>query len=289
MTPKLRGDGGPGGERGSRRPLSLCFLLPFTLPCLLLAALLLGCAGNSVLPPDPPRAIATASDQTDADRRARVRLELASAYFGRGQLETALDEVKLALVADPALADAYNLRALIYAAMGEDRLAEDSFARALRINPQDGSTLHNQGWFLCQRDRFAPAQVQFAAALALPQYRDLARTHLARGLCFGRSSQWPEAEAALMRAYELEPANPSIGVNLAEVLYRRQDFERARFYIGRVNDTPDAANAQTLWLAARIEHKLGRDAATRQFGERLRQRFPQSPEAALFERGRFDD
>jgi type IV pilus assembly protein PilF len=73
------------------------------------------------------------------------------------------------------------------------------------------------------------------------------------------------------------------------VLYQRQDFERARFYIGRVNDAPDAANAQTLWLAARVEHKLGRDAATRQFGERLRQRFPQSPEAALFERGRFDD
>ena len=30
----------------------------------------------------------------------------------------------------PDLAEAFNLRALIYAAMGEDRLAEDSFARA---------------------------------------------------------------------------------------------------------------------------------------------------------------
>ncbi len=289
MRRMLRGDGGWGGDRGPRRALTLTVLSRRALPCPLLAALLLGCAGNSALPPDQPRAIATASDQTDADRRARVRLELASAYFGRGQLETALDEVKLALVADPALADAYNLRALVYAAMGEDRLAEDSFARALQINPRDGSTLHNQGWFLCQRDRFAPAQAQFSAALALPQYRDVARTQLARGLCYGRSRQWPEAEAALMRAYELEPANPSIGVNLAEVLYRRQDFERARFYIGRVNDAPDAVNAQTLWLAARTEHQLGRDVATRQFGERLRQRFPQSPEAALFERGRFDD
>ena len=248
-----------------------------------------GPSGAGALPPDQPKAITTASDRTDADRRAGVRMELASAYFSRGQLETALDEVKLALQVNPALGEAYNLRALIYGAMGEDRLAEDSFARALQINPQDGAALHNQGWFLCQRDRFGQSQAQFAAALALPQYRDVARTQLARGLCFGRNKQWPEAEAALMRAYELEPGNPSIGINLAEVLVQQQALERARFYIGRVNDVPAAANAQTLWLALRIEHKLGRPGNVRQLGDRLQERYPQSPEAALYARGRLDD
>ena len=92
-----------------------------------------------------------------------------------------------------------------------------------------------------------------------------------------------------MRAYELEPANPSAGLNLADVLYRRGAYERANFYIGRINDTPDATNAQTLWLAARIERKLGRDQAVRSLGARLRRDFAQSAEAALFERGRFDD
>ena len=248
-----------------------------------------GCAGPAGPQGDAPRAVVTASDQTDTDRRAQVRMELAGAYFGRGQLETALDEVKLALQVQPNLVDAFNLRGLIYAAMGEDRLAEDSFARARQLDPRDGSVMHNQAWFWCQRGRFGPAQAQFAALLALPQYRDVARTQLARGVCYGRDRQWPEAEAALMRAYELEPANPSTGLNLAEVLMQRQDLERARFYIGRVNDVPAAVNPQTLWLAARIDHKLGRDASVRQHGEKLRNRFPQSPEAALFERGRFDD
>jgi type IV pilus assembly protein PilF len=108
-------------------------------------------------------------------------------------------------------------------------------------------------------------------------------------VCFGRNQQWIEAEAALMRAFELEPGNPSAGLNLADVLYRRGEFERARFYIGRVNDTPGNVNPQTLWLAARIEHKLGQASSLRVLGDRLRQGFPQSPEAALFERGRFDD
>ena len=161
------------------------------------------------------------------------------------QLETALDETKLAVQVKPDMAEAYNLRALIYAAMGEDRLAEDSFARALQLNPRDGATLHNQAWFLCQRGQYGTAQARFDAVLALPQYRDQARSLLARGVCYGRDGKLAEAEAALMRAYELDPANPNTGLNLADVLYRRQAYERAGFYIGRVNDTPDAVNAQT--------------------------------------------
>ena len=246
-------------------------------------------SSSSARPAEQPKAAGPSTDPVDVERRARVRLELASAYFSRGQTDTALEEVKLSIAAKPDLAEAYNLQGLIYASMNEDALAEASFARALKINPRDGQTLHNQGWFLCQRDRFTEAQAQFAAALAIPQYREVARTHLARGVCHGRNQQWVEAEAALMRAYELEPSNPSAGLNLADVLYRRGEFERARFYVGRVNDTPGNVNPQTLWLAARIEHKLGQTSSLRVLGDRLRQGFPQSPEAALFERGRFDD
>lgn len=253
------------------------------------AALLAACAAPGSLPADQPNAIATASDQTDADRRARVRLELAGAYFARGQFDTALDEVKLALVANPNSADAFNLRGLVYGAMGEDRLAEDSFRRALQINPRDGGTMHNLGWFHCQRDRFAQAQAQFAAALALPQYRDTGRTWLASGLCLGRNQQWAQAEAALMRAFELDPGNPSIAFTLAEVLYREGNFERARFYIARVNNLPEATNAQSLWLAARIEHRSGNASAARQFADRLRRQYPQSAEAMRADSERFDD
>ena len=262
----------------------------------LLTAGLAACSSTStttsrapVIAAEQPKAAGPSTDPVDVERRARVRLELASAYFSRGQTDTALEEVKLSIAAKSDLAEAHNLQGLIYAALNEDALAQESFARALRINPRDGQTLHNQGWFLCQRDRFTEAQAQFAAALAIPQYREIARTHLARGVCFGRNQQWVEAEAALMRAYELEPSNPSAGLNLADVLFRRAEFERARFYVGRVNDTPGNVNAQTLWLAARIEHKLGQASNLRVLGDRLRQGFPQSPEAALFERGRFDD
>lgn len=231
----------------------------------------------------------TASDQTDADKRARVRLELAGAYFSRGQTATALDEVKLALAAKPDLPEALNLRGLIYATLGETRLAEESFRRAQQLAPRDGDVMHNYGWFLCQERRFAEAEVQFQQALAQPQYRDQIRTLLGLGVCQARAGRWTDAEASLLRAYEFDPSNPVTAYNLSDVLYRRGEYERVRFYMRRVNAQQDLSNAQTLWLAAKVEHRLGNVAGAQQLGNQLRDRFPQAPETVLFEKGRFDD
>lgn len=252
-----------------------------------LAAVLAGCV--AVPGPGQKQDLRTASDQTDADRRARVRLELAGAYFGRGQNATALDEVKLALAAKPDLPEALNLRGLIYAAMGEPRLAEDSFRRALQVDPRDADAMHNLGFFLCQERRYAEAEQQFRGALAQPQYRDTARTLLALGVCQARDNRMVEAEGTLSRAYEADPSSPVTGYNLADVLYRRGELERARFYLRRINAQPDQSNAQTLWLALRVERRLGNTPLVLQLGDQLRGRFPQSPEALRYDNGRFDD
>ncbi|MEK8034294.1 type IV pilus biogenesis/stability protein PilW [Ideonella sp. DXS29W] len=261
----------------------------------LLAALglLSGCtttgAGAGASVAKTPGEVQTESDTTDVERRARVRMELAVAYFGRGQWNTALDEVKLALQAQPDFADAYNLRGLIYASMGEPALAEESFRRALQLNPRDADTMHNFGWFLCQNRRYADAEAQFNAALATPNYREAVRTYMAMGACQARNNQLEQAERSLQKSYELDPANPTTALNLAEVLYRRGDFERARFYVRRVNAVEQFVSAQTLWLAVRIENKLGQDAQVKNLGTQLSNRFPQSSEALRYEKGRFDE
>ncbi len=231
----------------------------------------------------------TASDEPEASKRARVRLDLASAYFSRGQMTVALDEVKLAIAADPNVAAAFNLRGLIYASLGDERLAEESFRRALQLDARDADSMQNYAWYLCQQKRFGEANQMFEQALAVPQYRDSMRTLLAQGVCLARGGQWTQAERALQRAYELDPSNPSTTVNLAEVLYRRGENERARFFIRRVNGAADVSNAQTLWLAARIEQRLGNVQGVQELGNQLRNRFPQSREAAAFDRGQFDD
>lgn len=253
-----------------------------------LGTLLPGCvteppAGGSVRDARP------SNDPADVERRAKVRLELASAYFARGQTETALNEVKQALAARPDMPEALGLRGLIYAALGENRLAEESFQRALSLAPRDGDMRHNYGWFLCQQRRYADADREFDAAMALPQYRGGSRTLLAKGVCDAREGRWADAESALMRSFQLDPGNAATSFNLADTLYRRGEYERARFYVQRVNAVAEQSSPSSLWLAARIERRLGNLAGAREFGRQVRDRFPQSPEAALFEQGRFDD
>lgn len=259
---------------------------------LVAAALLGGCAGGApqVQPPvTDSKDRVTASDESDASKRATVRMELAMAYFGRGQMTTALDQVKLAIAADPTVPGAYNLRGLIYANLGDDKLAEESFRHALRLDANDADAMQNFGYYLCQKKRYPEANALFDQALTVPQYRDRGRTLLAKGVCYAFAGQLPESESTLLRAYEVDPTNPSTAVNLAEVLYRRGDFERARFYIRRVTSNPALISPQTLWLGARIENKLGNRRGVQDLGDQLLARFPSSREASSYQRGTFDE
>jgi type IV pilus assembly protein PilF len=237
----------------------------------------------------PEREAATPPQVADPAKRARARLELASAYFAQGQSDTALEEVNQALEADPKSADAYNLSGLIYASLADPVKADASFRHSLQLRPADGGTLHNYGWFQCQQGRYVEAQASFAQALAAPQYRDAVRTLLIQGVCYARDARLNEAEQTLNKAFDMEPGNAAVAVNLAEVLYRRGQYERARFYVRRVNGQVEQSTAQTLWLGVRIENRAGNRALMTDLANQLRNRFPQSREAAAMERGQFDD
>jgi type IV pilus assembly protein PilF len=235
------------------------------------------------------RDLVTVSDESDTAKRARIRTELAAAYFGQAQYGTALDEVKRALAVDPNHVSALSLRGLIYANMGEYELAEESFRAALGVNPADADTLHNYGWFLCQQRRFVPARQQFEAAMAVPQYRDSARTLLAAGICEARAGELQTAQIILQRSFDQDPGNPATVFNLADVLKRRGDLERAFLYLQRLNQTPELVRPETLWLAIRIQHRRNLSSSVEELGALLRARFPKSREAAAYDQGQFDE
>ena len=258
----------------------------------LVVTVLAACSTTTTTNPNAGNAVNTVprpGEEATGNARARARLDLASAYFGRGQVQTALEQLKLALDADPNFGPAWNLRGLVYSNLGEPALAEESYRRALQIDPRDGDAMHNYGFWLCQQKRYTEANAQFSQAVAEPRYRGVPRTLLAQGICHAFAGNLTGADSTLTRAMELDPGNPVIATNLAEVLYRRGEYERARFYARRVNSQSDVANAQTLWLAARIEHRLGNRQGATEWGTQLRNRFPDSREAATYARGGFDE
>lgn len=252
-----------------------------------LAALLAvgGCAGTQDSGADEA---AAQGDESDARRRARIRMELAVGYYEEGRTEVALEELRQAIAADPTLGEAYNLRGLIFMRLNDMRQADDSFRRALQINPRDADSLHNYGWLQCQQSRFDEADRTFEQAIAVPTYTGRSKTLMAQGVCQSRAGKDAEAEKTLARAHELDATNPIVAYNLAGLLYKRGDFERAKFYIRRLNNS-ELANAETLWLGIKVERRLNDRTAMLQLADVLRRRFPGSKERASYDRGAFDE
>jgi len=230
----------------------------------------------------------TASDEPEVRTRARIRLQLAVGYFEQGQTTVALDELKLALAADPTFGDAYNLRGLVYMRLNNLPLAESSFRRALALKPGDANTQHNLGWLMCQQDRHAESMQYFGLALDDPNYTDRAKTLLTRGLCEIRANKPAEGEESLLQSFQLDAGNPITEYNLALLLFQRGDLPRAQFYIRRLNNS-EWANAESLWLGMKVERKLGNRDTVEQLAVPLRKRFAQSRELGLYERGAFNE
>jgi type IV pilus assembly protein PilF len=254
------------------------------------AVILTGCAGHQgATVQNGNRAdLVTASDEPDVRRRARLRLELGSSYFEDGQTTVALDEVKQALLLDPGYTDAYNLRGLVYMRLNDIPLAEDSFRRALALNPKDGDVANNYGWMLCQQSRYSESWRYFAQAIANPTYSGHAKSLLAQGVCQVKAGQPADAEQSFMRSYELDAGNPVTGYNLANLLFQRGELTRSLFYIRRLNNGA-YANAETLWLGIKIEQRLNNREAMSQLGDQLKKRYAQSREAGAYERGAFNE
>lgn len=254
------------------------------------SAVLVGCAGRLTGAASGGNSadLITESDEPENRRRARLRLELASGYLENGQANVALDEIKQALIADPTFSDGFNLRGLVYMRLNDNRLAEDSFKRALALNPRDADVAHNYAWLLCQQARYAEGFGFFGQALGNPAYRGAAKSLMAQGVCQIQAGLKKEAEASLTQSYQLDAGNPLTGYNLANLLFQRGEFVRSQFYIRRLNNS-ELANAETLWLGIKVERRLNNTEVSQQLATQLRRRYAQSREAAALEKGAFDE
>jgi type IV pilus assembly protein PilF len=271
------------------RPLTLCLLAAAAV------GLLGGCAGGKTAGSSGlaggTTELRTASDQTTVEKRANIRLQLAVGYYQSGSYEVALDEIKKALAADPDMSDAYGVRALIYTAMDEMPLAEENYQRAMRLAPGNADLANNYGSFLCQTGRYPQAMAQFEAALRNPKYVSPVKAMANAGACAFKNKQYDAADRHFTNAARLDPDFPPVQAGLARVAYQRRDFARAGFYMNmlKARTKPEAMGADVLWLAIRIERKLGETDSAASLATQLRRRHPTSPEFAAFQRGAFDE
>ena len=258
---------------------------------LLLASVLAACSTTTVKTPTPNTTGADVNrpdNPGDSRKRAAIRLQLASGYFQDGKYVVALDELKQALQLDPTFAEAYMLTAMVYVELGENPLAEQNFQKALQIDPGNSDVNNNYGWYLCQHNRPKDSLAYFEAALKNPLYTQKAKPLQNAGVCANRIGDATLAENYFRRSFELDPSGAVSAYNLALIFYQRQDYARARFYIGQIN-SGGVPSAASLWLAIRIERHLGNRNNALALENRLTREFADSREAQMQRRGNYAD
>ena len=246
----------------------------------LVAVSLIGLAGCA-LPRSEPAfkpSVTTTGPENAVRDRARIHTELASGYYELGSMGVALEEVREALRAEPNYGPAYNVAGLIYADLKEDKLAHQNFQKALSINPLDSDANNNYGRFLCDRKREDDAIRYFLAALRNPLYQTPERSYVNAGVCMRRRGNAVAAEDYFNKALKIRVAEPQALYQLADIAYARRQYPLAKEYVIRLEKV-SPANPELLWLAHRIERRLGDRNAAASYGTQLTRNFPQSKEA----------
>lgn len=213
---------------------------------------------------------------------AKVHTELAAAYYQRNQYAVALEELATALKFEPNYAPAYNVRGLVHMQLLEDKEADADFLHSLRLDGSNSETHNNYGWFLCQRGREHESVKHFMAAVKNPLYTTPERAYLNAGVCSEKAGELQDAQRYLQKALILQPNMPEALVGLADVSFAKGDYAGAKSYFIRFekwNGSP--LTAANLWLAVRIERKLGNDNAEASYALQLRKNFPDSRETQL--------
>jgi len=253
------------------------------------AAVLCGCAGGPLSGDLPGQNDGgpVIGEVAGGRERARIHTELAGAYYQRGNLGVALAEARTAISADSGYAPAYNVLGLVYGDLREKDLAEEAFERALRLNPNDPDTNHNYAWFLCENKREEEAIRYFLMAVRHPLYATPQKSYAMAAVCAMRKNNERDAYDYLDRALRLDSNYYPALISFAQLKYRRGELDGARTLVGRYNKLAEPT-AESLWLALRIERKLGDSSSVTSYANQLRRRFPGSKEYQELQKGRFE-
>ncbi len=229
----------------------------------------------------------TTGSESDARNRSRIHAELAAGYLELGNIGVALEEANVAVQADPSYATAFNVAALVFIALKDDRRAEENYNEALRLSPSDPGTNHNYGSFLCQRKREDEGIKYLMTAVENPLYQTPERSLVNAGVCAKNKGDAAAARTFFQRAVTIQPNQPQALYQLADISYAEKNYTAAQGYL-RQYARSSSANVDVLWLAVRVERKLGNSMAEQSYSQQLRKNYPGSKEAAALQTGQFD-
>ena len=220
----------------------------------------------------------TASPEADEADAAELNYQLGARYYNNGKYELARDRLLLSIELDPKRAIAHSTLALTYEALGNERLAIESYKAALRAEPRNFDVQNTYAVFLCGQRDFSNAKKYFDKAASHPENDNAEVTLTNAGMCMAEQPDYAAAEAFFREALERRAEYPDALLQLCLLKYRQQEYLVSRAFLQRFMGV-SATTAGVLYLAAQIEEKLGNDSGRTEYVNQLLRDFPQSDQA----------
>jgi len=229
-----------------------------------------------------------AEEARKLDERARTHADLGLGYYEAGKHRFAIEELNEALKARPQYVPALVGLALVHMDLREDAKAETYFQRAQRADPGNAMTQNNYGQFLCARGRTEEGIRLLLSAAGNPLYETPDVAYKNAGLCARRAGDPRRAEEYFRQAITRNARQLQSLYNLADLYLARSDIRQAKAYVDRALQGVESPGPELLWLAARIERRLGEQSVAERHAEQLRRRFPDSPETRALQEGCYE-
>lgn len=239
--------------------------------------LLAGCATS---PTSQSRAQAPASQEVvlgEARTRAKAHTDLGFEYYAQNQFGVALKEARTALTHDNNYIPAYNLLALVYMSLGDNKSAEEAFLHARQLSPGDPEIANNYGLFLCRTKRVQQSFQYFNEALQNTLYPTPWEALANSAECSMQVQDYKAAENYLQRTLALIPNSARALFLMANVKYQQKKYEDARGYITELHRNSEP-NAASTFLAYRIARLTGNRDDEARYLAQMRRKFPDSDE-----------
>lgn len=240
-------------------------LLPGAICCLLLC----GCVSTTT---------GTAPPEADSVNAAELNYQLGARYYQNGNYKLARDRLTLSIELDPKQAIAHSTLALTYEALGNLRLATESYERAVRVDPRNIDVQNNYAVFLCNRRNFDGAQKHFEKAANHPENDNAEVTLTNAGICMTQEPDLDAAEKYFRQALDRKSNYPDALLQLCLLKFQQEEYLASRAFLQRFM-VGSKTTAGVLYLGAQIEEKLGDERARTELVNQLLREFPTSVEA----------
>lgn len=211
------------------------------------------------------------------EKASDINLELGYDYFRKGKLSEAKEKIDRAVEQNPRSAGAQSAAGLLYDRLGEPKIAEKHFEKALSLEPKNADIQNTFAAFLCGHERYEEGEKYALQAAKNPLYKTPEYAYLNAGNCVSNAGDLTRAEEHYRSALKTSSRFGEALYKMADLEFRKNNYMSARGFLSRYLEL-GRTDASTLWLALRIEKSLGNAAAAKSYAQRLKSEYPRASE-----------